>query len=62
MSNIIEFARSLSLRPGLDKARAGETICALSSPELFSLFTVDRGWTREQYIAWLGDSLDRWLL
>lgn len=62
LSNITEFARSLPLRPGLDVARAGETIWALSSPELFSLFTVDRGWTREQYEEWLGDGLARLLM
>lgn len=62
LNNITEFASSLPLRPGLDIARAGETVWGLSSPELFSLFTADRGWTREQYIDWLGDTLVRLLL
>jgi AcrR family transcriptional regulator len=59
---LTEFTRSLPLRPGLDVASAGETVWALSSPELFSLFTADRGWTRDQYAAWLGDSLVRLLI
>ena len=59
---LTEFTRSLPLRPGLELTRAGETLWALSSPELFSLFTADRGWTREQYAGWLGDSLVRLLL
>lgn len=62
LRNITEFASSLPLRPGLSVDNAGETIWALSSPELFNLFTVDRGWSREQYITWLGDSLARLLL
>lgn len=59
---LTEFARSLPLHPGMALASAGETVWALSSPELFSLFTADRAWTREQYAAWLGDSLVRLLL
>jgi len=62
LRNITQFTSSLPLRPGLDAVVAGETAWALSSPELFSLFTADRGWTREQYIAWLGDSLVQLLI
>lgn len=62
LHTLTEFTRSLPLHPGLELASAGETVWALSSPELFSLFTADRGWTREQYAAWLGDSLVRLLL
>jgi AcrR family transcriptional regulator len=46
-----------SLRPGLSATGAAETAWALSSAELYRLLTVDRGWSGEQYEAWLGESL-----
>ncbi len=51
-----------ALREGLHAAAAAETIWTLSSPEVYRLLTVDRGWTGEQYIQWLGDALIRLLL
>jgi AcrR family transcriptional regulator len=41
------------LRPGLSIAAAGERYCALASPELYHLLTVEFGWTAEQHKAWL---------
>ena len=66
LRNITAFARSLSahgpLREGLDDAQAGEIVWTITSPEVFSLLTVDRGWSRERYAHWLGDALARLLL
>ena len=59
---IDQLARTQGLRAGLDPQQAAETIWALSSAEVFHLLTVERGWTREQYAAWLTDSLTRLLL
>jgi AcrR family transcriptional regulator len=42
-----------ALRPGLPVAEAGERYCALASPELYHLLTVQLGWTAEQHAAWL---------
>ena len=39
-----------------------ETVWALTSPELHQLLVRVRGWTRERYCAWLGDSLAALLL
>lgn len=50
------------LRAGLDVAQGTEIVWAMTSPEVFTLFTVDRGWSREKYIAWLSDTLIRLLL
>lgn len=50
------------LRPGLDEKSATETVWAVTSPEIYRLLTVDRGWTHEQYAQWLGDTLVRLLL
>lgn len=42
-----------SLRSGLTAEQAGERACALMSPEMFSLLTVELGWSREQHRTWL---------
>jgi AcrR family transcriptional regulator len=55
-------ARNGPLRERLDKNLAAEMIWSLTSPELYLLFTRDRGWTDEQYIEWLTDTLIRLLL
>ena len=46
-----------ALRPGLSATSAAETAWALSSAEMYRLLTVDRGWSGDQYEAWLGESL-----
>jgi TetR/AcrR family transcriptional regulator, regulator of autoinduction and epiphytic fitness len=41
------------------EVQAAETLWALTSPELFILLTGAHLWSREQYTAWLQDSLTR---
>ena len=41
------------LRSGLSAAEAGERYCALLSPELYHLLTVELGWTPEQHRDWV---------
>jgi hypothetical protein len=66
LQNMTHFVQSVaangSLRDGLDEAQAGEIVWAMTSPELFQLLTVDRGWTKEKYAQWLADALIRQLL
>jgi TetR/AcrR family transcriptional regulator of autoinduction and epiphytic fitness len=66
LRNLTAVVQSLSahgpLREGLDKAQAAEIVWTITSPEVFSLLTTDRGWSRERYIRWLGDTLARLLL
>lgn len=50
------------LRAGLSQDQAADTLWSLTSPEIFRLLTVDRGWSKQQYIDWLTDSLIRLLL
>jgi TetR/AcrR family transcriptional regulator of autoinduction and epiphytic fitness len=57
-----QLAAHSPLRPGLDLAQAAESVWALSSPEVYNLFTIDRGWSKEKYARWLGDSLAQLLL
>jgi AcrR family transcriptional regulator len=64
--NIAAFVESLSghgpLREGVVETQATEYVWTLTSPEVFRLLTVDRGWSREQYVRWLADTLTRLLL
>ena len=45
------------LRPGLSEGEATDTVWTLTSAEVHHLLTVDRGWSREHYVQWLGDTL-----
>jgi AcrR family transcriptional regulator len=45
-----------------DAEAATETVWALASPELHSLLTARRGWSRERYCDWLADMLAAALL
>jgi AcrR family transcriptional regulator len=66
LQNMTRFVGSVAangpLRDRLDEAEAGEVVWAMTSPELFQLLTVDRGWTKEKYAQWLADALIRQLL
>jgi AcrR family transcriptional regulator len=50
------------LKPGLSVAEAGECYCALTSPELYQLLTVDLSWTAERHKRWLTRLLQTELL
>jgi AcrR family transcriptional regulator len=45
------------LRPGLSVSEAGERYCALASPELYYLLTVELGWTADAHRLWLTELL-----
>ncbi len=50
------------LRDGVDIAQGADIVWTLTSAEVFLLLTTDRGWTKQQYVDWLADSLIRLLL
>jgi AcrR family transcriptional regulator len=50
------------LAEGLSISEAGQRYCALTSPELYYLFTVELGWTAEQHEKWLTELLAAQLL
>ena len=56
------LAAQKALREGLNAEQATDIIWTITSPEVFSLLTVDRGWSRERYAHWLGNTLERLLL
>ena len=56
------LAAQNALREDLTVEQTAEIIWTITSPEVFSLLTVDRGWSRERYAHWLDDTLARLLL
>ncbi|TDD27834.1 TetR family transcriptional regulator [Kribbella turkmenica] len=58
----IERYVSDALRPGLTVNQASERACALASPEMHHLLTVELGWTARQHQEWLCDLLEVELL
>lgn len=56
-----ELAARAPLPPGVDRARAIDTVWLLMDPVVFERLTVDRRWTPRQYGAWFADSVRRLL-
>ena len=50
------------LDPSLDPSEAADFVYLLLSPDAHRILTVERGWTPEQYQAWLARALCRTLL
>jgi hypothetical protein len=51
-----------TLREGLSVGQAGQRYCALTSPELYQMLTVEFGWTAEQHREWITTLLEAELL
>jgi AcrR family transcriptional regulator len=49
--------RNGPLRNGMSPDTAAETVWALSSPDLHQLLTLQLGWKRARYVAWLEETL-----
>jgi len=66
LKNMEALVHSLSersaLRDGLTESQAAETVWALSSPEVYRLLTIERGWSVQQYHQWLAEALIRLIL
>ena len=45
------------LRPGLDADRASDIAWTLTDPASYHRLVVQRGWSHEEYAAWLGTAL-----
>jgi AcrR family transcriptional regulator len=56
------LAAQKAVRDELNVEQAADIIWAITSPEVFSMLTIERGWSSERYIHWLGDTLIRLLL
>jgi len=55
---IAEWDKAGVLAPGLTVREATDVMWALSGPDVFRLFIVERGWTRSRYEAWLTATLE----
>jgi AcrR family transcriptional regulator len=63
MTRVAErLARRHHLRPGMPVGEAAEVLWTYSSPELFGLLVVARGWTPERYGRFIGEALTAALL
>jgi AcrR family transcriptional regulator len=63
MRQFVEMlAGGKALREGLTPQAAAETVFTITSPEVFRLLTVDRGWVPARYEGWLSETLARLLL
>jgi AcrR family transcriptional regulator len=63
MEKFIQYlSANITLQDGLTLAEAAETVWAITSSELYTLLTVDRGWSGEKYEQWLVKTLTRLLL
>jgi AcrR family transcriptional regulator len=58
---VAEWEKAGALRPGLSAREATDIWWALSGTDNYRLFVVERGWTRERFLAWLGDTLEHLL-
>lgn len=50
------------LRDGLDAETAADIVCVLNDPGLYHQLVHVRGWTPDQFQAWLGQTMQRQLL
>jgi AcrR family transcriptional regulator len=56
--SVIELAAALGpLKPGLDIQKATDVLVAVFSPALYMEFINDRGWSHEQTMQWLADTV-----
>jgi AcrR family transcriptional regulator len=66
LRNMESFTTSLAahtrLSAGLDGTQAAEVVWAITSPELFNLLRTDLDWSKDRYVAWLGNTLVKLLL
>ncbi len=51
-----------ALRAGLTAAHAADVMVTIQSPYIYSMLTVDLGWTPDQYEQWLAHALPHMLL
>jgi AcrR family transcriptional regulator len=51
-----------ALRPGLSEEQAADVMAVLQAPNVYTSFTVDAGWSPQQYERWIADALPQLLL
>jgi hypothetical protein len=61
-NQIRRLAELRALRPGLDPSTAVDISWALTSPDMYRLLRIKRGWDGDEYEQWLVGALARELL
>jgi AcrR family transcriptional regulator len=61
-NQVRRLAELRALRPGLDESTAVDIGWALTSPDLYHLLRIKRGWDGDKYEQWLAGALTRELL
>lgn len=56
---VAEWARAKALRPNLAAREASDELWALSGPDVFRLFVIERGWSKPRFEKWLFATLER---
>lgn len=56
------LAQRKALRPGLTQKAAADILYTVMSPEVYRILTVERGWSEDDYEAWLARTLRTQLL
>ncbi len=51
-----------ALRPGLSEEQAADVMAVMQSPNVYTSFTMDAGWSPQQYGRWIADALPQLLL
>jgi hypothetical protein len=51
------FQEQGALRPGLSVGRAADILWLYAGPWAYRSFVTDRGWSLDEYEAWIGDTL-----
>jgi hypothetical protein len=61
LAGMAQFAQALrregQLRPGVPVDEAGDLLWTCSSPEVYELLVLQRGWTPERYGRWVAQTL-----
>jgi hypothetical protein len=52
-----DFREQGALRPGLSVGRAADILWLYAGPWAYRSFVTDRGWSLDEYEAWIGDTL-----
>jgi hypothetical protein len=59
---LIAQVGSKALQTGLSQEEATDIVFTMQAPYLYSMFTVDLGWSADRYEEWLADAVPRLLL
>lgn len=60
--SIANLAKENALAPGLDQKKAHDILWAFTGRDLYRMLVIERGWSSQEYEAWLAEVLVKTLL